>query len=55
MENQVTKIVESLIKDPVNQLHTITIYPQSITNMDCHHNVMHAFNKYCFNFSEARK
>ncbi|CAK5018247.1 unnamed protein product [Meloidogyne enterolobii] len=30
----------------------MNIYPQSITDKECHHRVVHAFNKFCFNFSE---
>uniref|UniRef100_A0A1I8AYK1 Late expression factor 11 n=1 Tax=Meloidogyne hapla TaxID=6305 RepID=A0A1I8AYK1_MELHA len=52
LETQITQIVEKLISDPVEQLQTITIYPESITDKGCHHSVMHTFNKYCFNFSE---
>ncbi|KAF7632576.1 Legumain, partial [Meloidogyne graminicola] len=52
MEKQITQIVEKLISDPVEQLKIITIYPTKITNLECHNDVMHTFNKNCFNFSE---
>jgi len=53
LEKQITQIVAKLVSNPVDQLHTITIYPQSITDKECHHSVVHTFNKFCFNFSEV--
>uniref|UniRef100_A0A915N244 legumain n=1 Tax=Meloidogyne javanica TaxID=6303 RepID=A0A915N244_MELJA len=52
LEKQITQIVAKLVSNPVDQLHTLTIYPQSITDKECHHSVVHTFNKFCFNFSE---
>ncbi|CAK5079220.1 unnamed protein product [Meloidogyne enterolobii] len=53
LEKQITQLVNKLVRKPADQLQIMNIYPQSITDKECHHRVVHAFNKFCFNFSEV--
>ncbi|KAF7636693.1 Legumain [Meloidogyne graminicola] len=53
LDDQINQIVKLLVNDSSTQSKVLTIHPAYITDMDCHNNVMHAFNDYCFNFAES--
>ena len=53
LERQISKLVKKVLHDPVNQRRALTTYPHAITQVECHHQVMHTFNTFCFNFAKA--
>uniref|UniRef100_A0A914HM55 legumain n=1 Tax=Globodera rostochiensis TaxID=31243 RepID=A0A914HM55_GLORO len=52
LEEQIKQIVHKLVHDANNRRHVLTIYPQKIRDLDCHHEVVHTFSNFCFKFSE---
>jgi len=49
LESEMVKIVKKAVHDPNTRNRVLTQYPSSITKQECHHNVVHTFNRICFN------
>jgi len=48
--NHTESLVRQLIHDKNIRRMIMTKSPGAITKLDCHHNVLHAYNRICFNF-----
>jgi len=52
LKSQMVKIVKKLVFDPVIRRTVLTVRPARITQLQCHHDVMHAFHEKCFSVSK---
>jgi len=53
LESQIVAIVQKVIHDENNRRRVLTVYPHKLhKHLDCHHDVVHAFNRACFSFSK---
>lgn len=52
LRNHTTELVKQLIHDKNIQNLMLTRNPPAITKLDCHHNVVQAYNRICFNFGK---
>uniref|UniRef100_A0A1I8AKU8 legumain n=1 Tax=Steinernema glaseri TaxID=37863 RepID=A0A1I8AKU8_9BILA len=53
LDGRMEMLVKALIHDPNRQRQILKKHPRhGVTQMECHHDVVNAFNRICFNFNE---
>jgi len=52
LRNHTESFVKKLIHDKNIRISMMEKNPEAITKLDCHHNVLHAYNRICFNLGK---
>jgi len=52
LSENIRTMVKTIVHDPVTRANVLSAYPDSISQLSCHHDVIHAFNSRCLNFAK---
>ena len=52
LDDLISRIVSAAVSDPENRQLVLTTRPTAVHQPECHHRLVHSFNRHCFNFSK---